>query len=73
MGKLLKFHRKKQGLSQAELAQRAELSQPTVSNIEKGLGGTMGALESIMRVLSLEMALQPIQELNKKNLAELIG
>lgn len=72
IGKLIKYYRKAQNLSQKELADKAQLSQPAVSNIEKGIGGTLGAVESIMRALKLELMFRPIPKIDKNNLTAFI-
>ncbi|AGH96644.1 helix-turn-helix domain-containing protein [Pseudobdellovibrio exovorus] len=72
IGKLLKYHRQLQGLSQQELADLAGLSQPAISNIEKGLGGTLGTVEAIMFALKLEVLFEPISKIDKKDLVSLV-
>lgn len=72
IGKLIKYYRKAQKLSQKDLAEKAQLSQPAVSNIEKGIGGTLGTIEAIMRALKLELMFRQIPTIDKNNLAAFI-
>ncbi len=72
IGKLMKYHRQAQNLSQKELAQKAGLTQPAVSNIEHGLGGSLRAIEALMQALNLEMEFHQRQVIDKSNLVSLI-
>lgn len=72
IGKLMKYHRQAQSLSQAELAKKAGLTQPAVSNIEHGLGGSLRAVEALMQALNLEIEFHPRQSIDKSNLVSLI-
>ena len=72
IGKLIKYHRQAQNLSQKELAQKAGLTQPAVSNIEHGQGGSLRAVAAIMQGLNLEIEFHPRQSIDKSNLASLI-
>ena len=68
IGKLLKNERKIQKMSQLELAKKANLTQPVVSNIENGRGGTLKTIALIMQALNLELSLRPVEKIDKTNL-----
>ena len=72
IGKLIKYNRQVQKLSQQELAKKSELTQPAISNIERGLSGTLMTISSIMQALNLELTFQLIKPIDKKNLASYI-
>jgi len=51
----LRRHRKKQGLSQEELAHRAAIDRTYISSIERGLYGvTIDVLDRLARALDLD-------------------
>lgn len=54
LGEQLKRARIDAGLSQREVAYKANLTQKTVSNIEMGHGASLASLIKIVRVLHLE-------------------
>ena len=72
IGKLLKHLRQQQNLSQAELARKSGLTQPSISNIEHGAGGSLKHVEAILRALNLELILEPVQKIDTSKLADLI-
>lgn len=58
LGQVLRKYRKDQGLTQAQLAAKFNLTQKMVSNIEAGLPGVqLGTLFKLMAALDLEMQL----------------
>lgn len=72
IGKLLKYHRRLQELSQTELASRAGVHQSAISNLEKGVGGSLETVEALMAVLKLELNFQPIRALDTSKLSKLV-
>lgn len=72
IGKLLKYHRQLQALSQKELATKTGLSQPAVSNIEHGIGGNLRAVESIMQALNLELYFKPVRAIDTSDMSSQI-
>lgn len=72
IGKLIKYHRQKSGLSQKELAQKSGLTQVTISKIENGIGGTLKALDNILNALKCEVLFQKIQNINTENILDLL-
>ena len=58
IGKAIKQLRKQQQhLSQTELANKAKLTQPTLSNIEQGRSGNLKHLETLLLTLKIELIL----------------
>lgn len=58
LGERLRAHRRKLGLTIAQVAERAGLSMPYVSNLERGRGNpTLDALTSLAEALDLPLAL----------------
>jgi len=51
LGRIVRFHRKKSGLTQIELANLASLGKSTVFDIEKGKASVR--LDSLLKVLSV--------------------
>lgn len=72
LGKLIKYHRQKQNLSQQELAKKAGTTQMTVYKIENGNGGTIKVLIQLFRAMNLEMEANPIQKITSKNIADFL-
>ena len=72
IGKLVKYYRQKQNLSQQELAKKAGTTQMTVYKIENGNGGTIKVLIQLLRAMNLEMTAEPIQKMNSKNIADFL-
>lgn len=68
IGKLLKYHRKQQKLSQNDLSKKTGLTQPVISNIENGTGGTLKSIELIMQALNLSLSFEVVKEIDKTNL-----
>lgn len=64
---IIRFHRKKSGLSQAELGSLAGLGKTVIFDIEKGkLSVRLSTLLKVMHVLNIQMELtSPIMELFK--------
>jgi transcriptional regulator with XRE-family HTH domain len=73
IGKLIKYFRTKKGYTQAEFAKLTGLTQATVSNIERGIGGTLKALTQIMNVLEVEIHMSPIKKVNAKDILQYLG
>lgn len=60
LGRTLKMHRKKRGLTQVQAGAKFNLTQKTVSNIENGRPGVqLDTLFRLMSALNLEMHLEP--------------
>ncbi len=72
IGKLIKYHRQAQNFSQKELAEKSGLTQPAVSHIEHGQGGSLRAIEAIMQALNLEIEFHPRQSIDKSNLVSFV-
>jgi len=75
LGSRLRASRKSRGLSQTELAERAGLSRPTVSTLERGNDVSLDTFLSVLRALDLldaldvtvpEAAPSPIRELSQQ-------
>lgn len=59
---ILKHRRKLLKLTQADLAQMAEVSLHTIIDLEGGKGNpTLGVANRVLNILGLELALQPKQ------------
>jgi transcriptional regulator with XRE-family HTH domain len=72
LGKLIKQLREQQHLSQTVLAQKTGLTQPTLSNIEHGIGGNLKHLETLLRALNVEVILRPVKKIDISKLTDLI-
>lgn len=72
LGILVRFHRKKSGLSQNELAQLAGLGKTAVFDVEKGkLSIRFDTLLKILHVLNIKIDFDsPLMSLFRKNLDE---
>lgn len=70
VGEIIRFHRKKAGLSQQELAKIAGLGKTVIFDIEKGkLSVRFDTLLKVMKVLNLEIDFQsPLMCLFEKEL-----
>jgi transcriptional regulator with XRE-family HTH domain len=56
LASLITFHRKRAGLSQADLAHHANVSRYVVQNLESGTGKTtLKTLEAVLDVLNLSL------------------
>lgn len=66
IGKQIKFLRQKKEWSQGELAARSALTQVSISHIENGKGGTLKALEKILRALEVELSFQEIPAIDTR-------
>lgn len=59
IGKLIRFHRKKSGLSQKELGKLAQVGKTVVFDIEKGkLSIRFHSLLKVLSVLNIQIAFQ---------------
>jgi transcriptional regulator with XRE-family HTH domain len=72
IGRLIKYHRQKKSLTQAQLAKTCDLSQVFISKLENGSGGTMSTLVRVMKGLGLELSLREIKKIDTENLANLL-
>ncbi|RED52152.1 helix-turn-helix domain-containing protein [Aestuariispira insulae] len=72
LGQVLRFHRQKKGLNQADVATKANLRQSTISDIENGIGGTITTICEIMRVLDIEMEIRPRSKLTSDDLLDML-
>ena len=61
LGDNVRLARRRRGLSQALLAERAGMSRPTLRSIERGAASvTLGALANVLHSLGLEEDLQAV-------------
>ena len=62
LGQKIAQHRKKQNLSQVELARKAGVSRATLEALENGRSGELGysKLTKLLAALGLELKLQPV-------------
>ena len=58
LGNALKRLRQEQKLSQAELAKKMRMRQPTISAIENGQGGTLQSLFKIIQALKINLSVE---------------
>jgi len=72
IGKLIKQFREQQHLSQTELAKKAALTQPTLSNIERGIGGNLKHFETLLHALNAEVTLQLVKKIDISKLTDLV-
>jgi transcriptional regulator with XRE-family HTH domain len=73
LGVALKRLRKSKGLSQTELANMLGIRQPTISDIENGVGGTLDYFFKIVSALKANVAvsnLSNIKVVDKKSKAK---
>ncbi len=73
LGVALKRLRKSKGLSQTELANMLGIRQPTISDIENGVGGTLDYFFKIVSALKANVAvsnLSSIKVVDKKSKAK---
>lgn len=72
IGKIVRFHRKKAGLTQEDLGTLAELGKTVIFDIEKGkLGVKLDTLLKVFHVLNIRMEFQsPLMELYKSALID---
>ena len=75
LGRRARAVRKARGLNQTQLAERADLTRPTVSTFERGNDVSLGSFLSILRALDMldalgaaipESTVSPIAELSAK-------
>lgn len=57
LGEALRRVRRAVGLTQAELSQRTNLRQATISSLENGKGATLDTVFTVLTVLKLDMEL----------------
>ena len=72
IGKMVRFHRKKSRLSQAELAKFAGTGKTVIFDIEKGkLSTRLDTLLKVLKVLNIKLDFQrPLMTLFQENLNE---
>jgi HTH-type transcriptional regulator / antitoxin HipB len=58
LGNALKRIRQEQKLSQAELAKKMRMRQPTISAIENGQGGNLQSLFKIIQTLKINLSVE---------------
>ncbi|MGE3609139.1 MAG: helix-turn-helix domain-containing protein [Bacteriovoracaceae bacterium] len=68
IGQLIKLHRQKNNLTQAELAKACKVSQVFISKLESGLGGTITGLVKVMNALNLEVSFKEIKTIDINNI-----
>lgn len=73
IGKLIKYFRMKKGYTQSEFAKMTGLTQATISNIERGIGGTLKALTQILNVLEIEIQMSPIKKVTAKDILQYLA
>ncbi len=61
LGSAIRTARAGQGWTQSALAERAQVSRPTVARIEGGQDISAGSLSKIAACLELELVLRPIR------------
>lgn len=61
-GQLIRELRKKKEWTQSELARQAKLRQASISAIEKGEGGTLQTIFSLLNTLGAEMQVKASRE-----------
>ena len=59
LGHTIRRFRLKAGLSQDELASKTRLRQKTISDIERGQGGSLKSLFLIVRALKIDLVAEP--------------
>ena len=59
LGHVIRRYRLRAGLTQEELASRTRLRQKTISDVERGQGGTLKTLFLIARALKFELVAEP--------------
>lgn len=72
IGRLIKFYRQKNNISQAQLAKKCRLTQVSISNIENGIGGTLKTLERILLALEMELAFHKVQKIDTSKLRDYV-
>ncbi|MBS4168452.1 type II toxin-antitoxin system Y4mF family antitoxin [Parachlamydia sp. AcF125] len=72
IGTLIRFHRKKSGLSQSELGKLAGLGKTVIFDIEKGKQSIrLNTLLKVLKVLNIKLEFQsPLMALFKESLNE---
>ncbi|MEI6242101.1 MAG: helix-turn-helix domain-containing protein [Chlamydiota bacterium] len=72
LGKMVRFHRKKSGLSQAELSKLSGLGKTVIFDIEKGkLSIQLDSLLKVINVLNIKIDFHsPLMDLFKESLNE---
>jgi transcriptional regulator with XRE-family HTH domain len=72
IGRTLKFYRKNKNLTQAQLSKMCQLSAVSISNMENGVGGTLGTLVKMMQALEVEISMTLVKKLNKKSMLDFL-
>lgn len=67
LGVALKRLRKSKGLSQTELANQLGIRQPTISDIENGVGGTLEYFFKIVSALNTNVTLANTSEIRTQS------
>jgi transcriptional regulator with XRE-family HTH domain len=65
LGSVLRDRRRERGLSQKQLAERTGITQPTISNVERGASRT--SIDTVLRLaakLDLELLIGPRPEID---------
>ena len=72
IGKIIRFHRKKSGLSQEELGMLAQVGKTTIFDVEHGkLTVQLNTILRILDVLNIKLKLQsPLMNLFEKEINE---
>lgn len=70
LGRALRDRRRERGLSQAQLADRSGVAQPTISNVERGLRGALDTILRLCAELELELVVQPRPHIDLSNVWE---
>ena len=71
LGAALRRHRKLSGLTQADLSNRINKRQATVSNLESAESGTLETLFAVLSALDLELVVQPRTKSEVKKLGDI--
>lgn len=68
LGKVIRFHRKKSGLTQKELADLANVGKTVIFDLEKGKSSVQfDIIEKVLNVLNIKITFDsPIMQLMKK-------
>ncbi len=67
LGNIIRYFRKKRGMTQAQLAKECKLTQVFISKLENGGGSTLHTLFTVLSALKIELSLSEIQNLDTDN------